>query len=298
MNNASTGGRSSKNERREQAREQARELREAARKKEKRNRILLQSGIIVGILAVAAVVVIIIVSSVRPASPGPQNMASDGLLIQAGGEVLRTPALQPGETPAPNPTPTSGDVIEIQTYVDYMCPYCGQFEATNASYLRTLVESGAASLEIFPLAFLDRASLGTAYPTRAMNAFGCVADQQPESSLRFNELLFENQPAESTAGLSDDEIVALAREAGAKSTTVETCIRDQQFKSWTKAATDRATQLRGVTATPTIYVNGQMYDGSLTDQATFRQFVAAAQGAQYVEDSAVTPTPTPTPSAG
>ena len=89
MNNASTGGRPSKNERREQAREQARELREAARKKEKRNRILLQSGIIVGILAVAAVVVLIIVSSVKPASPGPQNMASDGLLIQAGGEVLR-----------------------------------------------------------------------------------------------------------------------------------------------------------------------------------------------------------------
>jgi len=297
VNNASTGGRPSKNERREQAREQARELREAARKKEKRNRILLQSGIIVGILAVAAVVVLIIVSSVKPASPGPQNMASDGLLIQAGGEVLRTPALQPGETPTPNPTP-GADVIQIQTYVDYMCPYCGQFEATNAEYLRTLVESGAASLEIFPLSFLDRVSLGTAYPTRAMNAFGCVADQQPDAALTFNELLFANQPAESTGGLNDDEIVELARQAGAKSASVETCIRDQQFKSWTDAATDRATQDRGISATPTILVNGQMYEGSLTDQATFRQFVAAAQGAQYVEDSAVTPTPTPTPSAG
>lgn len=293
MNNASTGGRPTKNERREQAREQARELREAARKKEKRNRILLQSGIIVGILAVAAVVAIIIVSSVKPPSPGPRNMASDGLLIQAGGQVLETPALQPGETPAPTPSPTSSEVIQIQTYVDYLCPYCGQFEATNAAYLRTLVESGAASLEIFPLAFLDRASLGTAYPTRAMNAFGCVADQQPDSALRFNELLFENQPAEGTAGLTDDQIVELARDAGAKSSAVETCIRDQQFKSWTNAATDRATQLRGVSATPTVFVNGQIYDGSLTDQATFRQFVAAAQGMQYVEDSAVTPTPTP-----
>jgi len=298
VSNASTGGRPTKNERREQAREQARELREAARKKEKLGRILLQSGIIVGILAVAAVVALVIVSSVKPASPGPQNMASDGLLIQAGGEVLTTPALQPGETPTPNPAPTSGDVIQIQTYVDYMCPYCGQFEATNSEYLRTLVESGAASLEIFPLAFLDRLSLGTAYPTRAMNAFGCVADQQPSAALDFHELLFKNQPAESTAGLSDDEIVELARQAGAKSAAVEACIRDQQFKSWTDAATDRATQERNVTATPTIFVNGQMYEGSLTDQATFRQFVAAAQGAQYVEDSAVTPTPTPTPSAG
>ena len=298
MNNASTGGRPTKNERREQAREQARELREAARKKEKRNRILLQSGIIVGILAVAAVVALVIVSSVKPASPGPRNMASDGLLIQAGGEVLTTPALQPGATPTPNPTPTSGDVIQIQTYVDYMCPYCGQFEATNAEYLRTLVESGAASLEIFPLAFLDRVSMGSAYPTRAMNAFGCVADQQPSAALDFHELLFANQPAESTTGLSDDEIIELARQAGAKSAAVETCIRDQQFKSWTDAATDRATQDRNVTATPTVLVNGQLYEGSLTDQATFRQFIAAAQGAQYVENSAETPAPTPTPSAG
>lgn len=297
MNNASTGGRPTKNERREQAREEARELREAARKKEKRNRIFLQSGIIVGILAIAAVVALIIVSSVKPASPGPQNMASDGLLIQAGGEVLRTPALQPGETPAPSPT-SSADVIQIQTYVDYMCPYCGQFEATNSGYLRTLIDSGAASLEIFPLAFLDRVSLGTAYPTRAMNAFGCVADQQPDAALDFNELLFANQPGEGTGGLTDDEIVEFARQAGAKSAAVETCIRDQQFKAWTDAATDRATQERGVSATPSIFVNGQIYEGSLTDQATFRQFVAAAQGAQYVEDSAVTPTPTPTPSAG
>lgn len=298
MNNASSGARPTKNERREQAREQARELREAARKKEKRNRILLQSGIIVGVLAVAAVIALVIMSSVKPASPGPQNMLSDGLLIEAGGEVRTTPALQPGATPVPNPAPTSGDVIQIQTYVDYMCPYCGQFEVTNAQYLRTLVESGAASLEIFPLSFLDRVSLGSAYPTRAMNAFGCVADQQPDAAMAFNELLFANQPQEGTAGLTDDEIVELARQAGAKSAAVETCIRDQQFKSWADQATDRATRDRGITATPTIFVNGQQYQGSLTDQATFRQFVAAAQGAQYVEETAETPTPTPAPPAG
>jgi len=303
VNNAPTGGRLTKNERREQAREQARLLREEARKKEKRNRILLQSGIVVGVLAVVAVIALVIVNSVRPAGPGPANMASDGVVIQAGGEVLRTPALEPGETPAPAPTPTGSEVIQIQVFVDYMCPFCGQFEATNAEYLRSLVESGAASLEILPISFLDRSSMGTAYSTRAMNAVGCVADQQPDSVLRFHELLFENQPPEPSEGLTNDQLVEFAREAGAKSASVESCIREQRFKDWTEAATDRSMGERGVGGTPTVYVNGQVYtgtvfgqqySGSLTDQATFRQFVNSAQGVQFLEDSAATPSPTPT----
>lgn len=306
MNNAPAGGRPTKNERREQAREQARELREAARKKERRNRVLLQSGIIVGVLAVVAVIVIVIVSSVRPAGPGPRNMASDSLLIEAGGQVHRTPALQPGATPEPNPQPTGDNAIRIQTFVDYMCPYCGQFEATNAEYMQTLVDSGAASLEIFPISFLDRTSLGSQYSTRAANAFACVADEQPDSALAFHELLFQNQPQESTEGLSDDQLVGFAKDAGATDASVETCIREQTFKDWVEAATDRAQQVNGVSGTPTVIVNGQIYsgtvfgqsyNGSLTDQATFRQFIAAAQGVQYVEESRSTPSATPTPSS-
>ncbi len=288
MNNAPTGGRPTKNDRREQAREQARINRESAKKKERRNRILLQGGIIVAVLAVVAVIAIVIVSSVKPATPGPRNMASDGILIEPGGTVQETPGLEPGATPTPS-APT-GAKFQIQTYVDYLCPYCGQFESTNAAYLRTLVESGAASLEIMPVAFLDRASAGSEYPSRAMNAVACVADEQPQQVYRFHELLFENQPQESTTGLTDDQIIELARQAGAKSATVETCIRNRTFDSWVKAATDRASAK--ITGTPTVIVNGQTYSGSLTDEATFRQFIAEAEGLANAE---ATPTPTPTP---
>ncbi|MBO9579114.1 MAG: thioredoxin domain-containing protein [Microbacteriaceae bacterium] len=290
------GGRLTKNEKRELAREQARVLREQARKKEKRNRILLQGGIIVGVLAVVAVIALVIVTSIRPPVPGPRNMASDGLLIQAGGEVLQTPGLAAGATPTPAPTADDGEVLRIQTYVDFFCPICGAFEATNAAYIRQLVESGAASLEIIPVSFLDRVSLGTKYATRAMNAFACVADGQPSAAWAFHDLLFQNQPAEQTVGLSDDELVEFARQAGAKSATVESCIRDLAFGDWVEQSTDRSTG-SGITGTPTVFVNGQQYEGSVSDAATFRQFVASAQGAQFVEDNAATPTPTPTPTA-
>src|SRR3954447_17884677 len=67
--------RPSKNQRRDAAREKARQLREEQKKKDRRKRILLQTGIGVALIAIVAIVVVIITSSVRPAGPGPKNMA-------------------------------------------------------------------------------------------------------------------------------------------------------------------------------------------------------------------------------
>ena len=71
----------SKNAKREAAREKARVNREEQKKKERRNRFLLQGGIVVGALAIVAIVGLVIVNSVKPEGPGPLNMASDGIQI-------------------------------------------------------------------------------------------------------------------------------------------------------------------------------------------------------------------------
>jgi len=292
------GGRLTKNERREQAREQARLLREAAKKKERRNRILLQGGIIVGVLAVLAVIALVIVSSVKPSGPGPENMASGGILFEPGGEVHTTPATAQGQNPVPNPAPTGGDVVQIQTYIDFQCPYCKQFEDTNLEYIRTLVDSGAASLEVFPISILDRSSQGTEYSSRSANAAACLAQYDPDAFLDFVGLAYANQPAEGTSGLTDDEIVNLASQAGASSSTVADCIRNRQFDAWvqsvTKFALSDSNPLGAITATPTVFVNGQKYGGSITSQDDFRAFVQSVAGVANLESS---PTPTPTPSA-
>ncbi|MCU1436948.1 MAG: hypothetical protein JWP66_35, partial [Naasia sp.] len=79
MSNAPyNAGRPSKNDRREAAREKARQLREEQKKRERRNRVLLGGGIGIGVLAIIAIVVFVIFTSIRPAGPGPANMASDG----------------------------------------------------------------------------------------------------------------------------------------------------------------------------------------------------------------------------
>jgi protein-disulfide isomerase len=304
----STGGptqpRPSRNERREAAREKARLLREEQRKQERRKKFLIQGGVIVVILAIAALIGTMIFNSVRPEGPGPQNMASDGILLVGGEngiEPVTTPAIPADGEPTPTEHDDSGTVANIVVYVDYLCPYCGQFEQTNSDSMRTMLEEGAATLEVHPIAILTNKSAGTQYSLRAANAAACVAEESPEAFFDFNRLMFENQPEELTAGLSNDEIAAIAAEAGAAS-SVDACIDEVRFKSWVENATNRAltqpipnSDLPSITGTPTVLVNGKQYVGSLEDPAEFRAFVLQAAGESYSESGTPTPTPTPTP---
>lgn len=52
-----------------------------------------------------------------------------------------------------------------------MCPYCGQFENTNAAQLSTLADAGTITVRLHPLSFLDGLSVNTEYSTRE-NAVG------------------------------------------------------------------------------------------------------------------------------
>ncbi len=292
----------SKNEKREAAREKARILREEQKKKDRRTKVLVQGGVILASLAIIAVVALVIVNSIRPEGPGPKNMASDGIQINQGLIATETPALQPGDDPVPNVRDEAAGVLDIQMYVDYLCPICGQFEATNGDYITSLLDNGGVTVEIHPIAILDRLSQGTKYSTRAVNATACVANFTPNNFYAFHNALFANQPAENTAGLSDDELVTLATDAGADSADVADCIRNQTFKTWATNATARAlngpipnSNVDQVTGTPTIIVNGLKYEGPVDDLASFQAFIIQAAGATFNEESTATPKPTPTP---
>lgn len=309
----STGdSRPTKNQRRDAAREKARKLREEQKKKERRNKFLLQGSLIVVVLAIVAATVLIITSTIKPPVPGPLNMLSDGIKIGENLDAVHTPALQPGDEPIPSASNNSSSILDIRVYVDYLCPICGHFEAANAAQIKKLVTDGAATLEIHPVAILDRLSMGTKYSTRSANAMACVANYSPDNAFEFSALLFENQPQENTAGLSDDQIVALAKEAGvvSKFKDVSSCITDQKFKNWVAGATDRFTSnpLPGVAeqperpGTPTIYVNGQLYKYTYNSQtgefdpAEFAAFITKVLGADFSDSATPTPTPTPSPS--
>ncbi|WP_411698584.1 DsbA family protein [Conyzicola sp.] len=295
--------RQSKNERREAAREKAKALRDSQRKKDRLSKVVLQGSVILVAVAIVAVVAFAIVTTIKPASPGPRNMLSDGILIGQGLTATPTAALQPGAEPVPNLRNDEDDVIRIQMYVDYFCPICGQFEKANGDQLTTWLESGAANVEIFPMAILDRASQGTKYATRAANAAACVADSSPDQYYGFHNSLFANQPEENTDGLSDSELIALTEEAGVTNPrAVANCIDDQKFKNWVADARTRAqngpivdSNVDKIAGTPTVIVNGLKYTGALNDAKAFSAFVIQAENTNFNESSTATPTPTPAP---
>ena len=302
MTDGGTGDeRLTKNQRRDAAREKARVLRVQQKRKERRNRFVLQGGLIVISLAIVAVVALVIINSIRPPAPGPRNMASDGIVIGQDFVAQTTPALAAGEEPI-DESPAAGDPIAIQIYLDYQCPVCKQFEETNAQQIETLLQNGVATVEYKPVAILDRLSGGTRYSTRAANAGACVANYSPDSYYDFNDLMFVRQPDENASGLLDDELVAITQDADVENADdIADCITDGDFENFVAAATDRATSdssLEGPQGfgTPTVLVNGERYEGDPADATAFAQFVAAADSQAFSDENA-SPSPEPAPSS-
>ena len=160
-----------------------------------------------------------------------------------------------------------------------MCPFCGQFEAASRDMLRQHIDAGNARVEYRVLSFLDRASNGTEYSTRAMNALGVVLDTSGvEVADRFHSLLFENQPAEGTDGLSDDQLVDLAVQAGAQESDVRGPIEDREFEQWVVNATNAANKA-GVSSTPTVMVDGEKLEATTIDGLVAERELASAMRA-------------------
>ncbi|GAB2561812.1 DsbA family protein [Leucobacter ruminantium] len=240
-----SNARPTKNERRQQAREQARIAREKEQKREKRNRLFVQGGVVLGVIAILAIVGIVIAQSMAPAGPGPKNMASGGAIFGKDLKVVEGPALQPDETRKAPKVNREELPLDVTIYADYMCPACGAFEQENGTMLENYVGSGDITLQVYPLNFLDAASLGTKYSTRAANLFGCVVEQQPDSAFKLHNLLLspEVQPAEGSEGLSDDELLEQAEAAGATvDDKLKQCVSDRRFADFVAANTKAATE--------------------------------------------------------
>ncbi|WP_433531759.1 DsbA family protein [Micromonospora sp. CA-263727] len=165
-----------------------------------------------------------------------------------------------GEFTAPPGANPSGDGIVVGTgpvtidiYEDYLCPACKQFEQTSGATIGQLISDGKVRVVYHPVAYLNRFS-STEYSTRASAASGCAAEGGKFTE--FGKALFEKQPPENGAGLSNDELIDIGAEVGLNRDTFGSCVRDGTFKPWTAHVTEEATRAN-VTGTPTVLVDGE-----------------------------------------
>ncbi|MFV0435563.1 MAG: DsbA family protein [Leucobacter sp.] len=296
----------SKNERRAQAREQARLAREREKKREKRNRLLLQGGVVVGVLAILGIVALILTQTMKPAGPGPENMASGGVVIEKDLAVRQGPALEDGEKRVAPEVDRDKLPLDVTVYVDYSCSHCASFEQQNGEMLGNWVGSGDSTVEIYPVNILDTTATNN-YSTRAANLLSCVVNGGSEDGVVFslhNQLLSAEifDKMQTQGGLSDDELVALAEQNGADADEeLKQCVKDQRFGSFITQNTAVATQegivglakgarliddsttgtlqpagepqkLRG---TPLVIVNGQQWNAN---EGTLDNYLAKIKG--------------------
>lgn len=143
----------------------------------------------------------------------------------------------------------------IVIYEDFQCPACGQFESATTESVRAAVDAGEVKVEYRIVSFLDRASQN-AYSSRAANAALAVLEVAgADAFAEFHDALFAAQPAEGTAGPSDEELIDQAVEAGAEHGEVAPLIEDGTYDAWVVAATE-AMSKAGVRSTPSAIIDG------------------------------------------
>lgn len=226
-------------------------------------------------------------------------MADGGIALTGSNlTAVRTEAAASNSTPALPGRETGGRVL-IQTYEDFGCPVCREFEAQHGPQLQSLVKSGAAVIEYHPVAILDTHFTDGSYSSRAANAAAAVANWSPDSYRAFHSLLYSPsvQPAEAGPGLTNDRLIALVQQVHpTDEAKIAAAIRTMQFKRWVQARSaefiDSTGSLTGVQfppsrrgpGTPTVVVNGQYWDPSRSDLGAF---ITAVGGA-------ITPSPSAT----
>jgi protein-disulfide isomerase len=224
----------------------------------------LGKGWTIGVLLVAGLLIAIVLTIVKAANDTDSTAqpAASGA-VAPGGAV--DGALVIGKPDAP---------VKLAVYADYMCPYCGRFEAANGAEIDRLVGDGTARLHLYPLAFLDEMSSGTRYSTRAANAVATVYDRAPDKTLAFSGALFAHQPVEGSKGLSDDQIAGLAREVGVPQPVVD-AFDERVFEPWVANSTQAAFDA-GLESTPTVKINGAVFEGDLYTVGPLTQAVTEA----------------------
>jgi protein-disulfide isomerase len=258
---------------REEARQKAKAVMEETRRKEKRNKMFFQGGIIVGVLAVVSIIGLLIANQPQPVpQANPANMISGGVVLTGNQQVVPSAAIpEGGEATA---TPLTDDKVHVDIYVDYLCPFCKLFEEVQKETIMSYMENYPVEFEFHPLGMISE------YSAVSANAAACVASLEPALWWDANNALYDFQPEEAkgaqfTKKQSINYILETAWVNTPVSEEVKQCVKDTRyydsvmFASAT-ALSDVLPNTNGVKlqSTPTVLIDGVKFEGNWRDNTT------------------------------
>jgi protein-disulfide isomerase len=168
--------------------------------------------------------------------------------------------------------------VVIDLYEDFMCPICHEFETESGPTLAQLAAQHKVTLRYHPIAILDRASSGTEYSTRSAGAAAAAA--VGGKFIEYHDVLYANQPAENSTGLTNAKLIDLGKSVGLTSAAFADAINNKTYTAWATQVTDTAAA-NGVNGTPTVKIAGKVVtesNGGPPTPATLTTAVTAAAG--------------------
>jgi protein-disulfide isomerase len=159
--------------------------------------------------------------------------------------------------------------VTVDFYEDFQCPNCGLLEQTTGRTVNTLLDQGKIKAVYHMMSFLGPESV------RAANASAAAA--QAGRFKQFHDLLYANQPREHTGGYADDTLIALGGQVGLTSPDFTNAVRNGTYEGYVTRVDDDASK-RGVTGTPTVFVNGRPLSSRELSPSGFTAAVNAAAG--------------------
>ena len=159
---------------------------------------------------------------------------------------------------------SAGAPHRMRLYEDFHCAHCAEFEEKFGPTITETQDAGRLAVEVYPMSFIDAGSASAA------NAMACAAESG------FGQTYYLGLFANASLDWEDDQLIALADQV---STTVpaefSSCVTTRAHQPWVDSINAAAEQA-GVTATPTMILDGAPVDIATLTPETLKTMINQA----------------------
>jgi len=165
--------------------------------------------------------------------------------------------------------------VVIQEFADFQCPACGVFATrVEDQLIEQYIAPGKVRFEYYHFLIVDQIT-GKTESHRAAEASECANEQN--EFWNFHAMLFANQHGEGLGAFSDRRLKAFAESLGLDSARFNACFDAGRYTA-TVDADERLGVARGLQGTPTMFINGALFDQPLNWAALSQQIEALLAG--------------------
>ncbi len=179
-------------------------------------------------------------------------------------DSLEAPANADGKAWGPEDAP-----VLIEEFADFQCPFCGEFATGVGQQLAdAYAASGQVRFEFHNYAFIGNESIQAARAAECANEQGMF--------WQYHDTLFANQRGENIGAFSDAILKNFAIVIGLDVDAFNACFDGDEYEDAVREEKAEGDS-RGISSTPTLFLNGEQLPGGLTFEQ-FQQLIAAEIG--------------------